>query len=115
LDHLLSGVRFARIRPEYRHEALLRLARLPHRSVRPTSAFYHRTARSGRPYGPTSANLASAVMWGILFRLPCARFIPGRAYDQRPPWARPVPTLERDYFGRLRGCVRVTHPSAGSG
>lgn len=39
-------------------------------------------------------DLAQALIWGILFRLPCARFIPGRAYDQRshgrvrsPPWS----------------------------
>src|ERR1700751_5875153 len=29
-------------------------------------------------------DLARARIWGILFRLPCAGFMPGRAYDQRP-------------------------------
>jgi hypothetical protein len=70
---------------------------------------------SGRPIGPARSriiaivvvvgldlarDLARAMIWGILFRLPCARFTPGRAYDQRPqgrvrspPWS--------DYFGRL--------------
>src|ERR1700759_41126 len=39
-------------------------------------------------------DLARATIWGILFRLPCAGFTPGGAYDQRPtgrvrshPWS----------------------------
>ncbi len=61
-----------------------------------TSADNHGEAPPGGPVEPTAWDLADAVIWGILFRLPCARFTPGRADDQRPPWARPVPTLERD-------------------
>jgi hypothetical protein len=47
-------------------------------------------------------DLARAMIWGILFRLPCARFTPGRAYDQRPAGARPVPSLERLFRSPLR-------------
>ncbi|MGV7338066.1 hypothetical protein PJI17_04475 [Mycobacterium kansasii] len=63
----------------------------------------------------TTRDLAEAVIWGILFRLPCARFAPGRAHDRRPHGrVRPHPWSATD-FGRLQGCVRATRPTAGVG
>src|SRR5208283_3552043 len=32
-----------------------------------------------------------------------------------PKRARPVPSLNATIYGRERGCVRVTHPTAGAG
>jgi hypothetical protein len=60
-------------------------------------------------------DLADARIWGILFRLLCARFAPGRAYDRRPDGRVRSHPRSATNFGRGPGCVRVTHPTAGAG